>query len=193
MCGGGANSGRRRDAQGQRVAQAAYVEFTGPTELMIGNRRVASGFTLLELVIVTVVVAIAAAVAIPRFSNYIGGQRADGAARRIVADLRVAQQRAKYSAAAMTVNFDGAGGRYELVGMNHPDHPDQPYIVTIGDEPYRAKFLNIVLGADTSIIFDGYGNPDSGGQIRVAVGDAGRLIDIDATTGRISFAVIPAP
>lgn len=139
---------------------------------------------MLEVVCVIMIIATLAAVAVPRFGNTLARQRVDAAARRIVADLALAQRHARTTNASQTVRFTPATHAYTLIGMPHPDHPSSPYRVLLSEEPYRASIDSAEFGADLYIIFDVFGVPDSGGWVVISVGDHTRTVTVDARTGR---------
>ncbi len=143
-------------------------------------------FTLVELVIVTVILGIFAGIAVPRFANSLAKRRVEGAVRRITSDLDLARRRAKISNVNQTVRFDPAIQEYALVGMPHPDHPAREYGVSLQEEPYRATLVSADFGGDQEIIFDIYGMPDSGGSVVIRVGTRVRKITVNAETGKAS-------
>jgi prepilin-type N-terminal cleavage/methylation domain-containing protein len=144
------------------------------------------GFSLVELVMVVVIIAILAAMAVPRFGDSLAHRRVEAAARRIAADLALAQRRAKATSASHTVVFNTGGHAYVVEGAQDLDHPGDVYEVSLADDPYRAVITAIVLGADTprKIVFDGYGVPDSGGTIVVEAGGNQKTVTVDPDTGR---------
>jgi type II secretory pathway pseudopilin PulG len=144
-------------------------------------------FSLIELVLIAVIIGIVTAIALPRFSGALVRQRADAAARRIVADLALARRQARASSSSQTVKFSGASGSYELVGMSHPDHPAEKYKVYLYKEPYSARQVSADFGGDNEILFDGWGAPDSGGSVVIQVGDNSRTISVDPETGEASI------
>jgi prepilin-type N-terminal cleavage/methylation domain-containing protein len=142
------------------------------------------GFSLAELVCVIVIIGMAAAIAVPRYSSAIALRRVEAAARRIVVDLALAQRHAKNSNVSQTVMFTGTTGLYELVGMSHPDHAAEKYEVHLGEDPYRVEVVSVDFGGDQEIVFDVYGVPDSGGSVLICAGSCLRTIAVDAETGR---------
>ena len=61
---------------------------------MVKKRRVARGFTLVELMLVIVVLAILLAWGIPSFTDYIARKRIDAAATQLVASVQLARSQA---------------------------------------------------------------------------------------------------
>ncbi|MDO8445066.1 MAG: prepilin-type N-terminal cleavage/methylation domain-containing protein [Deltaproteobacteria bacterium] len=70
------------------------------------------GFTLIELVMILLLIAILAAVAIPRFSGY-GAIKQGNAVMKIASDIRYAQNRATTTQQRSRVSFTGAA-TYEV-------------------------------------------------------------------------------
>src|SRR2546423_1230735 len=128
------------------------------------------GVTFVELVMVMGITGVFAAIALPRYSGAVARYRAEVAAKRIVADLGVAQARARQLSTSQTITFTPASNQYQIVGMTDPDRSTATYTVTLSDSPYRTTLVSASLGGDTSLIFNGYGMPDSGGTIVVQAG-----------------------
>ncbi|MBU0617194.1 MAG: type II secretion system GspH family protein [Planctomycetes bacterium] len=155
-----------------------------------GAIRIGSGtaFTLIELVTVLTIVAILAAMVIPRFGNSIAHQRAEAAAQRIAADLELARQNAMQTSASRTFQFNTATNDYVLRDMLDPDHPDpaKDYRVDLTAEPYAAALVAADFGGDSKVIFDMHGVPDSGGQVTISVGKWVKTISVAADTGMVT-------
>lgn len=147
------------------------------------GRPIRRGVSLVELVAILAIIAILGALAAPRFSRSIAVQRADALARRMIVDLRLAQQHASATGADQEVRF--WSNRYQFKGMGHPDRVSQDYTINIDDPPYFATLISVTLdNSGDTIIFDGYGVPDTGGSVVIGVGDQRRTIAIDAESGR---------
>ncbi len=144
---------------------------------------------------VMVILAIFGMIAAPRYAAFTATEQLESAARRLTADLSLAQRQARRSSASQTVTFNVAQSRYSLVGMTHPDHPGQAFEIRIGDEPYRARIVSASFGGDANLVYDGFGKPDSGGQVVIAVGAYQKTIQVDSGTGkpRKSVELIIAP
>jgi len=141
--------------------------------------------TAVELVVVILILAIVAAAAVPRYADNLMRARVDAAARRIVADLTAAQARAKATSSSQTVTFvvPPQGSQYQIVGMKDPDHPGAAYVVDLAASPYQVSLSSVNLGGDTTLVYNGYGVPDSAGAIVVQAGNYTKTITIDPSTG----------
>ena len=133
------------------------------------------------------IMAIFAAVAAPRYGRASGRYRADLAARRVRADLCLAQASAKAASCSLTVSFLPATEQYQLVSLPSPDGVSGDYTVALSAEPYRADLATASFNGDSQIVFNGWGLPDSGGTVVIAVGAEQRTIVVDGATGRISI------
>jgi len=145
-------------------------------------------FTLVELVIVTVILGIFAGIAVPRYSNFVAQNRAESAARRIAADIALARRNARLTSTSQTIQFDASTNSYVVSGMSSLDNPAGFYTVLLTDEPYSASIAPISLDDNSgTITFDGYGVLSTGGSVVISVGVYGRTIQIDAATGRTTI------
>lgn len=141
------------------------------------------GFSLLEMVIVVVVLAIITAIAQPRYAAAVSRYRASAAAQRIAADLSLAQAKARYLSTSRVVVFTVATSTYQLTGEADLSHPASTYTITLSDKPYKATLVSVNFAGAAQVTFNGYGVPNSGGTIVVSAGNATNTITIDADTG----------
>jgi len=144
-----------------------------------GNRR---GFSLLEIVFVVAIFAVLAAMAVPRYGRATARYRADVAARRIAADIALTRKSARSAGAKRTLSFSVASGEYSVAGLADLRDSSADYRVDLKARPYEARMLSADFGGDAELVFDGYGAPDSGGRVRVQVGEAVRTVLFDANT-----------
>lgn len=144
-------------------------------------------FSLLELVLVSAIVVILAAIAVPRYGNASTRHRLDLAARRVAADLRLAQSQAKTSSSSCIVAFSTTTDQYELKNLPAPDGASGNYRVILSNEPYKADLLFASFDGSAQISFNGWGLPSSGGQVIVATGSPQKTVVVDGETGQISI------
>ncbi len=105
-----------------------------------------SGFTLIEILVVVVILGIASAIVIPQIGAR-GDLKASAGARVIMADLMYAQNRAIATQTWHYVKFDTAGNRYSVldrVPMNGGDR-----IIT--NPVSKSAFTTTLGGANTAL------------------------------------------
>ncbi len=135
------------------------------------------------MLVVLLIIGIVAAAATPRFSAALSARRVEAAARRIAADLEAARTTARMTSQQQSITFDVANQRYTLAGMANMDQPGKTYTVSLSGGIYSSSFSSVSLGGDATLVFNGYGIPDSGGTIVVQSGGSTKKITIEATTG----------
>lgn len=147
-----------------------------------GGRRRSSGFSLLELALVVLMIAVLGALAAPRFANASARQRLEAAQRRVVADLHYAQTLAKSKSDTYTARF-AADNTLTLV---------DPAGVTVAVTdysamPYEVEITAALGDAGTDMVFNGFGHPSTGGSVTLTGGDGSKIIlDIDPVTGEVT-------
>lgn len=144
-----------------------------------GNQR---AFSLLEIVLVLAVFVVLAAIAAPRYGRAAARYRADAAARRIVSDMALTRKSARSAGARRALSFSVESDEYSVAGMADLRDSSADYRVDLKARPYEARILSADFGGDAELVFDGYGAPDSGGRVRVQVGEAVRTVLFDANT-----------
>ena len=145
------------------------------------------GFSLLEVVLVLGIVGVAAGIAAPHFTGATVRYHVALTARRIAADLSLAQSWARTSSKSQTVVFDQAGARYRMVGVRTLDNRSVSYEVNLGSAPYPVTLVSAGFGGDPNVVFDAYGTPDSGGTVVIQANGTQKTIILEACTGRTSI------
>jgi Tfp pilus assembly protein FimT len=137
---------------------------------------------------VVITAALLAGLAIPRWSGAVQHYRLDLAAQRVSNDLALAQARANFGSAAVTVAFTPANGSYQILGMADMDRGTGTYTTNLSADPYRATITSATFGgAGTQLTFDGYGRPAQGGNVVITVGSRQRTITVDPSSGKTSI------
>lgn len=169
-------------ASRQREDDALWMPLPRP---VAGTRSAPAprAYTLIELLIVIVIMAILAMVAIPSFSSSLGQQRALAAAERIRADLAWARECAIAANSTKSVAFAVGTGRYTLVGIPDPNGQPGTYVVDLNKADLQIEILSANFGGSDTVYFDAFGKAMAGGQIRLASQGVVFMVNVEATSG----------
>lgn len=146
------------------------------------------GFTLIELVVVMVIIATLGAIAVPRLQGSTRAQRVESAAIRVVNDLNHARTLARTTGAEQRITFTSVGptASYTLLDAAPLRPGDAAFTVTLSDEPYRVRIDAVDFGGDSTLVYSGYGLPDTGGQVVLSHAGHQATITVDHPSGRAS-------
>lgn len=151
------------------------------------TRRQRAGLTLLDVVITVLLMAIVATVAQGRFSRSLARWQASFLAQRIAADIESVRQAARATSTSKSITFDTVNKTYTLAGVPNPDRKSATFVVSMTGYAPAAAFGTVNLGGDTTLSFNGFGYPDSGGTIVVIVGESTSTVTVDAATGNTTI------
>ncbi len=152
-----------------------------------------SGFTMIELIIVMAIIAIAALVAVPMMSSAASVQ-IRSASNMIAGDLEYARSMAISRGQKYSMIFDPAAESYKIVDeggivIKHPVKTGFDYIVDFKNNGRLNKvdIANANFNATTSVQFDCLGSPDSGGTVGLQAGETTVTITVEHVTGYVSI------
>ncbi len=157
-----------------------------------------SGFTLIEIIIVVVILSIAAMAAIPMMSSASSVQ-IRSAANLIAADLEYAKSMAISRGQNYYVRFSEGTNSYQIEDQNHIviQHPVKkgfPYVMSFSNEKRLGKvdITNVTFTPDVLdnvVRFDCLGSPDNGGTITISADGTTATITVEPVTGYISISL----
>ncbi|MFA5239932.1 MAG: GspH/FimT family pseudopilin [Phycisphaerae bacterium] len=163
--------------------------------------KAGDGFTLAEVLLVVLIIAIAAMIAVPMIGSS-ADMQIRSAANMIAADLEYAKSMAIGRQKNYSVVFNPAGGYYEVHDPNgiieHPVKKGFDYKV---DFSSNSRLNNVVIDSadfdsSNTITFDylgspysgsGISNPLNGGTISIRAGNFTMNINVEPVTGFISI------
>ena len=148
------------------------------------NTHSRHAFTLIELVIVSAIVALLASVAAPRFAGAVATRRLDAAEARMIADFDLAKRNAYLISANQQITFNVGTDVYTLDDMAPLDREKAEYSVALAADPYGVDLHAVNFGADTHVTYTPYGTPSSGGTVTLKHGTTTRYLTIGTARGK---------
>ena len=140
----------------------------------------------MEVVVTTLIMGVMAGVAVPRIMYNLSDYRAESAANRIAADLRLAQKYARTTGSSETATFDVVNDRYSFSTIPDPKTKTQFYSVNVSEYPYSAMISSVDMGGGTSVTFNGLGFPETSGTLSVTAGQSSWIIKLEAASGSLT-------
>ncbi len=154
---------------------------------MIRGTHNRSGFTLIELVMVVVLLAALLAITVPRYAAATSNYHVNMAAQKVAADLLRVRSEAFNQSLHHTVTFSTSSIQYTMTGvtdMNNKSNANT--VVNLATSPYNVTAVSANFGGQASVTFDGYGMPNSGGQVTLTANGVQQTVTVDGTAGNIT-------
>ena len=152
-----------------------------------------SGFTVVEIVIVLMIISIAALAAVPMMSSASSVQ-IRSASSMIAADLEYAKSMAISRGQHYSVVFDQNADSYWIEDqggtvIEHPVKKGFDYLVDFQSDTRlsRVDITGANFGGNPDVEFDSLGSPDSGGAVLLQAGGTTVTITVEPITGYISI------
>ncbi len=146
-----------------------------------GTGRARSGFTLLELLIVLMLMGLITALTIPVFSGGVSTTQLKSAAREVAAGLRQARGQAIAQKAEAVLELDVTGRAFRV--LPDPRLHMLPAGIDIKLFTAQSDLVNDRIGA-IRFYPDGGSN---GGRVTLAAGERKYDVDVDWLTGRVAI------
>lgn len=167
------------------------------TQNMLRPGMSRAAFTLIEMMIVLVILAITAAMAVPMISSG-AGMQVRSAANVLAADLEYAKSMAITNGSRYSVVFDTTNETYQIEDSSGSpiEHPVKlkDYVVDFPADS-RLSQVNIVsadFDGQTAVTFDYLGSPWTGfgsmnsGIVTLQAGNSSKIVNVEAVTGFVS-------
>ncbi|MHC4556020.1 MAG: GspH/FimT family protein [Planctomycetota bacterium] len=154
---------------------------------------ICSGFTLIEILIMIVIIAIAALTAVPMMSSA-ASMQIRSAANIITADLEYAKSMAISRGQNFSVVFDENTDSYRIEDQDsniiaHPVKKGFDYVIDFQNDSRlnKVNITNIDFNSTRRVQFDCLGSPDNAGTINLKAGGTTVTIKVEPVTGFISI------
>jgi prepilin-type N-terminal cleavage/methylation domain-containing protein len=151
------------------------------------KRRLA-GFTLLEVTLCLIIVAVLAVAAQPYYVSFISHDRVRRAADRLAADIYLAQSEAIKQQANVTITFDADNEKYTLSNLSPDSKGATTREVSLGSsEAGACLVIGVDFGGGKALVFNAYGIPASAGSVTLGTAYVTCAVSVDAVLGKVTI------
>lgn len=149
------------------------------------------GFTLVELIITMVIIAIISVIAIPKMYSHYVSNKISSAAKIMLADIRYAQSKAMAEHDSTWVEFDESQNLYKLYSgatkatrtLDFNTFENSSFIRYLDQGDFKNVVItDLNIGDDNEIAFDWFGNTSNSGTI---VLNNSTTITVEYSTGLV--------
>lgn len=145
-----------------------------------------SGFTLVELVVVLLVIGTIAGLALPAYGSAVARYRLHAAAYQLRNDLDRAGAHARATMIPITVEFDLVTHTVEFDDLPSRRDAGNDHVLDLREPPMQATIVSANFSGLDEYIISAYGVPSSGGTVVLGGAGTTRTLNVDATTGQAS-------
>lgn len=131
------------------------------------------GFTLIELLTVISIIGVLALIGIPAFRAYQPSLELSGAVRKLVGDLRYAEQLAVTEQVNHGISFSSSTNQYQMISYGAVEET-----LASTTLPEKVSFYQIAGFTNDQVIFNLYGAVKEAGSITLITKDATTTIEI---------------
>ncbi|MEM9881347.1 MAG: hypothetical protein AAF800_00325 [Planctomycetota bacterium] len=144
-----------------------------------------AAFSLIELVLTTLIVGLLAAVAVPRYAQASANVRLDAAARRVATDLKHAADLARTRSGPVVIGFNQITDQVSIFYVDPGPTTVTASLTELGGPPYRVSIVSADFNGVGLLGFDGFGQPEFGGTVTLRAGGRELMLNVDAATGEV--------
>jgi type II secretion system protein H len=145
-----------------------------------------TGFTLIDLVVVVLIMGITTAVVVPRYAEFVSELRVKAAAQRLAADLRLARHEAVVRSQDIDVVLSAHAPHVTIAGLPHLGNPAADYTTDLSGYPYYSTLLMNTSATPGTMGFNMHGLPTRGGELTLESGGRRQTVLVNKETGEVT-------
>ena len=146
---------------------------------MPARRANESGFSIIELLIVMVIIGVVSAIAVPRFADAGSGRRLSAASRTLVADIEHMKLIARSSSNTHIIKFYPEADMYIIVEGTDVQRESVVLVRDFSGSPFAIEIKRTSLGSDQFAVVDPLGNLAPGFTVGLMVNGFEKSFAVD--------------